>query len=410
MSSIAMSSPATFGAETQATARRGAGGSRGRMSWGAVIAGVVVALGAAVLIGLIGVAIGVSSLHPGAVGSGLGTGLWAILTTVLSMALGGYVAARLCGTHSHLDSELHGLTVWALTLLVGAVLLAQVISGAIAIAVQSAGSAAGGALSGGGALASGLTQQMSPQALIDRLQESLNTSGNPTQMTKEQVRNEIGILIGRRIYNGTLSDQDRDRLTTLVADEAGISKEEAARRINNTEQEAKAFQAQAQQRLQDAANAATHAATLGARALSAGLILGLATALIGAWFGTRHAQALGPAYSGDAPATVDYAYAAQHPTTVDHTYAGQHPTAVDYAYAGQQARPVQERVIVHGDARQRIVEQLQGLTFPASKRDLLSVAKARNLEPGLTSAFEHIADRPYHDVNDVLTALGMGSL
>ncbi len=382
MSSLAMSSPA-IAAETQTAARREIGSGRARISWGAVIAGVVVALATAALLGLIGVALGVSGIQPGAAATGIGTGVWAVISTAVAMALGGYIAARLCGTYSHLDSELHGLTVWALTFLVGAVLLAQAVSGAIGLAVQGAGAAAGGALSGTGALASGLTQQISPQALINQLQDSLTTGGDPTQMTKEQVSNEIAMLVGRRVYTGSLSDQDRDRLNLLVATEAGISKDQAARRIAGLEQEAQTFQTQATQRLQDAADAATRAASIGSRALSAGLILGLATALIGAWFGTRHAQVLAPAYRGDAPATVDYAFAGQHP------------------------RPVQERVIIHGDAAQRIVQRLQGLTFPANKRDLLGVARAGNFEPGLASAFEHIPDRQYYDINDVLTALGM---
>ncbi len=381
MSSLAMSSPA-MAAETQAAVRRDGGLSRARISWGAVIAGVVVALATAMLLGLIGVALGVSGIQPSAAATGIGTGLWAVISTVVAMALGGYIAARLCGTYSHLDSELHGLTVWALTLLVGAVLLAQAVGGIIGIAVQGAGAAAGGALSGTGALASGLAQQMSPQALIDQLQESLTTGGDPTQMTKEQVRNEIAMLVGRRVYTGSLSGLDRDRLNLLVATEAGISKDQASRRIAGLEREAQAFQTQATQRLQDAADAATRAASIGSRALSAGLILGLATALIGAWFGTRHAQVLAPAYRTDGP-TVDYAFAGQHP------------------------RPVQERVIIHGDAGQRIVQHLQGLAFPASKRDILGVAKGGNFEPGVTSAFEHIPDRQYYDLNDVLTALGM---
>jgi Protein of unknown function (DUF2795) len=382
MSSLAMSSPA-IAAETSAAARRDVGFGRARISWGAVIAGVVVALATGALLGLIGVALGVSSIQPSAAATGIGSGVWAVISTAIAMALGGYIAARLCGTYSHLDSELHGLTVWALTFLVGAVLLAQIVSGAIGLAVQGAGAAAGGALSGTGALASGLAQQMSPQALIDQLQDSLTTGGDPTQMTKEQVRNEIAMLVGRRVYTGSLSDQDRDRLDLLVATEAGISKDQAARRIAGLEQQAQSFQTQATQRLQDAADAATRAASIGSRALSAGLILGLATALIGAWFGTRHAAVLAPAYRPEALPTFDHAFAGQHP------------------------RPAQERVIIHGDAGQRIVQHLQGLTFPVSKRDLLGVAKARNFEPGLASAVEHMPDRQYYDVNDVLTSLGL---
>ncbi len=39
------------------------------------------------------------------------------------MAFGAYVAARLSGTHSHLDAELHGITVWAVATLLMTVLL-----------------------------------------------------------------------------------------------------------------------------------------------------------------------------------------------------------------------------------------------------------------------------------------------
>jgi hypothetical protein len=382
MSSLAMSSPA-IAAETQTAARRDGGVARARISWGAVIAGVVVALASGTLLGLIGVALGISGVQPGAAATGIGTGIWAVISTAVAMALGGYIAARLCGTYSHLDSELHGLTVWALTLLLGVALLAELVSGVIGVAVEGAGAATGGALSGAGGLASGITQQISPQVMINQLEDSLTSGGDPTQMTKEGVRNEIAMLVGRRVYTGSLSDQDRDRLALLVSTEAGISKDTAARRIAGLEQRAQSFQTQAQQRLQDATDAATRVAAVGTRALSAGLILGLATALIGAWFGTRHAQVLAPAYRGDAP------------------------TAVDYAFAGQHPRPVQERVIIHGDAPQRIIQRLQGLNFPATKRDLLGVAKGGNFEPGLASAFEHIPDRQYYDVNDVLTALGM---
>jgi hypothetical protein len=46
-----------------------------------------------------------------------GAGLWTVINLILSMALGGYVGSRLSGTHSHLDGELHGITVWAVAVL-----------------------------------------------------------------------------------------------------------------------------------------------------------------------------------------------------------------------------------------------------------------------------------------------------
>ena len=48
-----------------------------------------------------------------------------------------------------------------------------------------------------GSLTGSLTQQVSPQALLDRLQQSLTSNGDPTQMTREQIRSEIAALTGR---------------------------------------------------------------------------------------------------------------------------------------------------------------------------------------------------------------------
>jgi hypothetical protein len=56
------------------------------------------------------------------------------------MAFGGYVAARLSGTHSHLDAELHGVTVWGVAVLLGSVLLGQAVSGSLGSVGHGAGS------------------------------------------------------------------------------------------------------------------------------------------------------------------------------------------------------------------------------------------------------------------------------
>jgi hypothetical protein len=70
-----------------------------------------------------------------------------------------------------------------------------------------------------------------------RLEEKLTSGGDPTQMTPAQITSEIVTLAGRRIVNGSLTDQERDRLTMLVAAQAGINKEEAAKRVAQMEQD-----------------------------------------------------------------------------------------------------------------------------------------------------------------------------
>ena len=236
-----------------------------------MLAGAVVAAATMILLSLLGVAFGASGLNimqttaDDLKSYGVGAGIWGAINMILSMAFGGYVAARLSGTHSHLDGELHGITVWAVALLLATVLLARVVSGAIGTVATGAATAAGGALSSAGSLTSSLTQTASPQALLDRLQQSLTSSGDPTQMTRAQITSEIAVLTGRRVLNGRFTDQERDRLNSLVAVQAGITKEEAARRVLRMEQDATTTLAQAEQQARAAADTAARGAAMAAK-------------------------------------------------------------------------------------------------------------------------------------------------
>jgi hypothetical protein len=207
------------------------------MSWGSVLAGAVVAGASIIVLSLLGVALGAGGLRftqttaSDMAGYGLGAGIWTAINLILSMAFGAYVAARLSGTHSHLDAELHGITVWAVAILLMTVLLAQAAGSILGTVASTAGTAASSAVGSAGSLASGVAQQIGPQGLTDQLQQSLTSSGDPTQMTRAQITSEIAALAGRRVVNGSLTDQERDRIATLVAAQAGVSKEEAARRV-----------------------------------------------------------------------------------------------------------------------------------------------------------------------------------
>jgi hypothetical protein len=96
--------------------------SHSRTSWGAVCAGAIVAAASFIILSLLGVAVGTGGLRftettPNVASYGLGAGIWTAVSLILSLLFGGYVAARLSGTHSHLDAELHGITVWGVAVL-----------------------------------------------------------------------------------------------------------------------------------------------------------------------------------------------------------------------------------------------------------------------------------------------------
>lgn len=68
------------------------------------------------------------------------------------------------------------------------------------------------------------------------------------------------------------------------------TQDEAARRVARMEQDATAALAQAR----SAGEIAAASASLGAKTIFSSLLLGLGTAMLGAWIGTRHARILAP--------------------------------------------------------------------------------------------------------------------
>src|SRR6516165_1573425 len=384
--------------ETQfpAGARIGWRRSYSRISWGSVLAGAVVAGASVVLLSLLGVAIGAGGLRftqttaADVASYGLGAGIWTAVNLILSLAFGGYVAARLSGTHSHLDAELHGITVWAVALLLITVLLTQAIGSILGTVASTAGSAVGGATSLAGAVA----KEVGSSGLLDQLQQSLTTSGDPTQMTRAQITAEIGSLAGRRVINGSLTDQERDRLSTLVAAQAGISKDEAARRVARMEQDAATALAQANQQARTAAEAAARGAAVSAKALFSGLLLGLAGALVGGWIGTRHARVLTPHHEPE--------YEAHTTTTVTH-HAYEPATATTH-HAAYEPQTPPASVRVYDDSGRTIPASLRNASFPTTKQELLRLARLNNDDP-MVRRLEQVPDRSYSSINDLMSVL-----
>ena len=84
-----------------------------RVSWGAIFAGVVVALVVQVLLTMLGVGIGVATLDPGtgdnpAVSTfSVVTGVWYVLSGIIAAFAGGYIAARMSGKTVATTGALH---------------------------------------------------------------------------------------------------------------------------------------------------------------------------------------------------------------------------------------------------------------------------------------------------------------
>jgi len=116
------------------------------ISWGSVLAGAAIAVVIGVMLNILGLAFGLSTLQPGDPDAGeafgAGAGLWLALSTLLGMLVGGYVAARSAHNPDHHEGVLHGAAVWAVGFLLALFLTGSTVGGAAFSGIQAAGAAA----------------------------------------------------------------------------------------------------------------------------------------------------------------------------------------------------------------------------------------------------------------------------
>jgi hypothetical protein len=266
-----------------------------RISWGAVLAGAVIVIAVHVSLSLLGFGIGLSTVDPAAgdtpqpTSFGIGAGIWWVVSNLIALVIGGYVAARLSGMPVRGDGVIHGLLTWAVTLLVTIYLL-----------TTSVGAIVGGAFNVVGNTLSTLGQGVAeavPQAAeaagispgqIQEQVEQLLRPEQPGQLSAEQARSELTDAL-RQMVTGSEQEaaQARERAATIIARQAGISPEQANQRLDQ-------LQAEVQQRADQAAAQATEAADATASAASTAsiwafvaFVLGAAAGALGGAMGTR---------------------------------------------------------------------------------------------------------------------------
>ncbi len=113
-----------------------------RISWGAIIAGLIVSLVCQVLLSMLGVAIGAATIEPLSEqkpleGMGTGAAIWWLVSGLISLFLGACVAGRLAGVPRKADGALHGVIMWGtatlLTMLLFTTALGGMLGGALSM-------------------------------------------------------------------------------------------------------------------------------------------------------------------------------------------------------------------------------------------------------------------------------------
>jgi hypothetical protein len=170
-----------------------------RVSWGGVWSGFLVGLGALLLLSVLGLAVGISAVdvragQGGARGLGIGAAVWAGLSLLVSLFIGGMVASRTSLIADRGTAALQGTLVWVLATLgllylaaSGVSLGAGALFGVLGGVTSSLGAVVGGA-SGLAGLASGDVDQ-----ILARLDDpgTAETIAAATGMSADEARTAL---------------------------------------------------------------------------------------------------------------------------------------------------------------------------------------------------------------------------
>lgn len=252
------------------------------VDWPAIFAGTVVATTISFVLVTFGSAIGLS-LTSAYEGRGMTlfwfaivAALWLLWVQISANIAGGYLAGRMRKRHgdaTEYESDIrdgsHGLVVWALGALLGAV-----------IAYSGVTTAVSGAASAVGTAATTAAEAVDANAiLIDRAVRGTNTEPLP-----DGTRAEIGRILLSGVGDATISDADRAYLASVVAARAGVDQTEAETRVNALITEAERLEAEAR----EAAETARKIGMVAAFIIAASFFVSAVGAYWGATLGGNH--------------------------------------------------------------------------------------------------------------------------
>jgi hypothetical protein len=197
------------------------------------------------------------------------SGLWLLLTAVASFGLGGYLAGRLripLRPHSRDKVEfldgIHGLLVWAIAVLIGAVL---------AVAVSSAVSPQRGTD------AKSSTASTAEPLFALELDQLFRSDRKPTDPGDPELRAQAARIISSGLGHRTIAPEERAYLARLVETRTGLAATDADNRVT-----------QIVSKSRDAVAKARRSAVILAFMVSASLMLGAAVAWLAAAAGGQH--------------------------------------------------------------------------------------------------------------------------
>jgi hypothetical protein len=258
-----------------------------RVSWAAVLAGVVVSLVTQLLLNMVGIGIGLSTLDPGSGDNpaastfSIGAAIWWTIAGIIAAFIGGYVAGRLSGRPKESTTGWHGITAWAVTTLLIFYLLTSTVGAVLGGAFRTIGNAVGGITETAATVAAPALAEADPFAGIETQVRSADGQ-DPAALRDAAVSAVRSAVTG----DAAEAEAARTRAAEALARAQNIPVEEARTQVDQYAEQYQQTIDQVQQQAAEAADAAANVASTAALFGFFALVLGAAAAWFGGRFGT----------------------------------------------------------------------------------------------------------------------------
>lgn len=228
-----------------------------RVSWGAIFAGAAIAIAIMIMLAMLGLGIGASTIDPlsnEGSGSGKATGsaIFFVISQLIALGAGGYVAARMARIPRPVPSAIHGVAVWAVATIGMTWIASSTVGALVGGGASMVSSASSGILKAGSAVIpddlqmpdfslSGLNIDDFPQPVQQAMQERGVTPENFKEKTQaafrtviddgERERAKASLMTALKSTLATPGDIKAhfDRLTKTLSGPGGIFTDENKR-------------------------------------------------------------------------------------------------------------------------------------------------------------------------------------
>jgi hypothetical protein len=259
----------------------------GRLSWGAILGGVFIALVTALVLSVLGVAIGAGTVDPlkeqhPLKGLGIGTTFWLLVTGLTSSFFGAWVAGRFSGSRSGSDGAIHGLVTWGATTICMGLLVSTAIGNLLTGTANLFGKAVSATGQAGAAVATqGAQAGVNWDSIKQEIQEKFPQAGRalaPTGRTNAQEstgtnsstearQSPQALAVLTKMFSkggAAAAPAEREQAINIIASEQNVTREEATSMVDDWDRKYQQAKAQTEQKVREAGDATARGVSRGA--------------------------------------------------------------------------------------------------------------------------------------------------